>query len=236
VASVPLAARLVEVIADRGETAAAERYRDGSGCIVSGRTVLTAAHVVAGAQSVQVRDPHKRLYSATMDVRFVGDANSPGPDLALVEIVDPGVADGLPPIGLTAIDRDSPTAEPVGRCHAIGYPWFAETPSPAAVRDTVDAIGVLPVASGLAGGLLSVVVSIAPRRLPPEDRRLTDSEWAGMSGAPVVAAGLLVGVVIEHTPRAGPSTTTPPFPHFHRAILTLADQAGDRGLVLGWLR
>jgi Trypsin-like peptidase domain/WD domain, G-beta repeat len=207
VASVPLAARLVEVIADRGD-AGAQRYQWGSGCIVRGRTVLTAAHVVAGAQRVQVRDPHKRLYSATIDSRFVGDPEGPGPDLALVEIVDPGFAGELPPIGLAAIDRDSPTAEPVGRCHAIGYPWFAETPSPTAVRDTVDAIGVLPVASGLARGLLSVVVSVSPRPLPPEDRRLTDSEWAGMSGAPVVAAGRLVGVVIEHAPRAGPSTIT----------------------------
>jgi hypothetical protein len=207
VASVPLAARLVEVIADRGE-AAAPRYRYGSGCIVVGRTVLTAAHVVAGAVRVQVRDSHKRPYSATVDPRLVGDADGLGPDLALVEVVDPGFADELPPIGLAAIDRDSPTAEPVGRCHAIGYPWFAETPSPRAVRDTVDAIGVLPVASGLAGGLLSVVVSVAPRPLPPEDWRLTDSEWSGMSGAPVVAAGWLVGVVIEHAPRAGSSTIT----------------------------
>ena len=52
---VPLAARVVEVIADRGATAH-PRYRYGSGCIVAGRTVLTAAHVVAGAASVQVRD------------------------------------------------------------------------------------------------------------------------------------------------------------------------------------
>jgi hypothetical protein len=170
--------------------------------------VLTAAHVVAGAQSVQVRDPRKRLYSATVDPGFVGDVNGPRPDLALVEIVDPDFAEEQPPIGLAAIDRGSPTAEPVERCHAIGYPWFAETPSPTAVRETVDAIGVLPVASGLAGGLLSVVVSVAPRPLPAEDRRLTDSEWAGMSGAPVVVAGRLVGVVIEHAPRAGPSTIT----------------------------
>jgi S1-C subfamily serine protease len=97
VVSVPLAARLVEVIADRGEAAAA-RYRYGSSCIVVGRTVLTAAHVVAGAQSVQVRDLQKKLYSATVDPRFVGDVNGPGPDLALVEIDDPAV--DLPPMGL----------------------------------------------------------------------------------------------------------------------------------------
>jgi hypothetical protein len=110
VASVPLRARLVEVIADRGAAVAA-RYRYGSGCIVGGRTVLTAAHVVVGTQRVQVRDSHKRPpYSATVDPGFVGDVNGPGPDLALVEIVDPGFAGDLPPIGLAAIDRDSPTA------------------------------------------------------------------------------------------------------------------------------
>jgi S1-C subfamily serine protease len=124
VASVPLADRLVEVIADRGE-AAAERYRYGSGCIVRGRTVLTAAHVVAGAQRVRIRDPHKTMYPATIDSRFVGDANGPEPDLALVEIDDPKV--DLPPMGLARVDRDSLTAEPVERCHAIGYP---ELPRP----------------------------------------------------------------------------------------------------------
>ena len=58
-----LAARLVEVIADLGP-AAASRYRHGSGCIVRGRTVLTAAHVVADAVLVVVRDPDKREYTA----------------------------------------------------------------------------------------------------------------------------------------------------------------------------
>jgi hypothetical protein len=205
VASVPLAARLVEVIADRGQ-AAAERYRYGSGCIVSERTVLTAAHVVAEVVRVQVRDPHKRLWSATVDPGFVGDADGPGPDLALVEIDDPAV--DLPPMGLAGVDRDGATDEPVERCHAVGYPWFAETPSPAAVRDTVDAIGIVPVLSKLAAGLLSVQVSISPRPLPPTEVSLAESEWLGMSGAPVVAAGRLLGMVTEHAPREGPSAIT----------------------------
>jgi hypothetical protein len=162
---------LVEVIADRGESAA-RRYVYGSGCIVRGRTVLTAAHVVAGALSVQVRDPHKRdpkkrMYSATVDPRFVGDADGPGPDLALVEINDPTM--NLSPMELARVDRDGPRDEPVERCHAIGYPRFAETPSPTPMRDTVDAIGVIPVLSKLASGLLSLQVSISPRPLPPEE-------------------------------------------------------------------
>ncbi len=60
----PLADRVVEVIADRGE-ATHPRYRYGSGCVVSGRTVLTAAHVVDGAVSVKVRDPGKILHEVS---------------------------------------------------------------------------------------------------------------------------------------------------------------------------
>jgi Trypsin-like peptidase domain len=200
-----LANRLVEVIADRGESVG-PRYRYGSGLIVRRRTVLTAAHVVAGAVEVKVRDPDKKEYPGTVDPRFVGDPSGPGPDLALVEIEDETL--DLPPLGLARVDRDAPTADPVERCHAIGYPWFAETASPKAVRETVDAIGVVPVFSGLAGGLLSVQVSVSPRELPPERESLGESQWSGMSGAPVVAAGLLLGVVTVHAPREGPSAIT----------------------------
>src|SRR5207248_2432212 len=104
------------------------RYRYGSGLIVRGRTVLTAAHVVAGAANVQVRDIDKKRSPASVESRFMGDPAGPGPDLALVEIEDETV--DLPPLGLARVNRDSPTAEPVERCHAVGYPWFAETPSP----------------------------------------------------------------------------------------------------------
>jgi len=154
-----------------------------------------------------LRDRLGGVYSYLLEAEeFVGDANGPGPDLALLEIDDPAV--DLPPIGLARVDRDGATDDPVDRCHAIGYPWFAETPSPTAVRDTVDAIGVVPVLSKLAAGLLSVQVSISPRPLPPEDKSLAASEWSGMSGGPVVAAGRLLGVVVEHAPREGPSAIT----------------------------
>ena len=204
-----LAARVVEVIADLGG-AGDSPCRYGSGCIVRGRTVLTAAHVVAGAVSVVVRDPAKREYTATADPQFAGDADGPGPDLALLEINDPAFSSDLPGIGLAAVDRDSTTGEPVERCHAVGYPWFAETQSRTrtAVRDTVDAIGVVPVLSKLAAGLLSVQVTVAPRALPPEETALAASEWSGMSGAPVFAGGCLLGVVTEHAPREGPSAIT----------------------------
>ena len=202
-APVPLASRIVEVIADLGEQSE-PRYRYGSGCIVRGRTVLTAAHVVAGAQAVRVRRPDKVLLSASVDWKFVGGGGVP--DLALVAIEDDVTE--LPPIDLAVVDRDSPAAMPVERCHAVGYPWFAETPSPSVARDTVDAWGHIPVLSKLASGLLTVLVSSSPRPLPPERTALSESEWSGMSGAPVVADGCLLGVVSEHAPREGSSAIT----------------------------
>jgi Trypsin-like peptidase domain len=195
---------VVEVIADCGESAH-PRYQYGSGCIVVGRTALTAAHVVVGSKKVQVRDPSKVMHVATVDGRFVGDADGPGPDLALIEL-DSSMLD-LPAMELGMVDRESPEAEPVERCHAIGYPWFAERPSPDVVRDTVDAYGHVPVLSKLASGLLSLHVSGPPRPLP-ESASLGESEWSGMSGAPVVATGCLVGVVTEHAAREGPGTIT----------------------------
>ena len=87
-----------------------------------------------------------------------------------------------PRSGSAAVDRDSPACEPVEGCHAVGYPLFAERPSPLAVRETVDAWGHVPVLSKLAAGLLSVQVSSSPRPLPPGRTALGESQWSGMSG------------------------------------------------------
>ena len=203
----PLAARVVEVIADRGE-GISPRYRYGSGCAVAGRTVLTAAHVVAGAGSVSVRGPDKVPHQAVLDPEFVGDADGAGPDLALIEVVDGGF--DMPSIGLAAVARDSPAGDPIERCHVIGYPDFMERDAPdgGSFRETADAFGHVPVLSGLAGGLLSVQVSSCPRPLPPARVRLGDSPWSGMSGGPVVAGGYLLAVVTEQAPRVGPSAIT----------------------------
>jgi WD40 repeat protein len=171
--------------------------------------VLTAAHVVAGAVNVWVRNPDKHLYPATVGAHFVGQADGPSPDLALVEIDD--AAADLPPMPLARVNRDSLTIMPVMDCQAVGYPWFGEQPRPTAIRDTVHVYGRIPVLSKLARGLLSVAVSDPPRPLPAAERTLAESEWSGMSGGPVVAAGYLLGVVTEHAPREGPGfiTATP---------------------------
>ena len=82
-------------------------------------------------------------------------------------------------MGLAAVDRDSVSGDPVERCHVIGYPAFMEraTADGGRFRETADAFGHVPVLSGLAGGLLSVQVSSAPRPLP-----LGRPHWESRSG------------------------------------------------------
>ena len=76
--SVPLASRVVEVIAHHSGSAKPHRY--GSGCIVVGSTVLSAAHVVSGADSVEVRDTSKVVHRARLESLLVGDSDGPRPD------------------------------------------------------------------------------------------------------------------------------------------------------------
>ena len=131
---------MVEVIADFG-SAAVPRYRYGSGCIVLGATVLTAAHVIAGAVSVEVRDTRKRAWPASADEKFVADHYGGAPDLALL-VIDAAAGYDLPPLPLAAVDRASTTGEPVIGCVAVGYPEFMErTVDGTSIRDTVGAAG-----------------------------------------------------------------------------------------------
>ena len=80
---VAVARRLVEVIADRG-AGRKPRRRYGSGLLLSGRWVLTAAHVVQDAVAVQVRGPDKILLDAVVESALVGDPDRC--DLALLEV------------------------------------------------------------------------------------------------------------------------------------------------------
>ncbi|GAA2152584.1 hypothetical protein GCM10009826_10990 [Humibacillus xanthopallidus] len=205
----PLSARVVQIEADLG-AGAKPQWRYGSGCIVAGRTVLTAGHVVVGAQQLTVKDGYRLASPASL--RLLGPRD--GPDLALIEIDDPEALgmdpDGLSAMPLARVDRDSATAQEVTHCHAVGFPAFTLTKSTSGKprRDSVDAIGTVPVLSSLGRGLLSLLVMQQPRPLPDEKYTLGQSQWSGMSGGPVVVDGMLLGVVDEHAPREGPSAIT----------------------------
>ncbi|MGW4077859.1 trypsin-like peptidase domain-containing protein [Streptomyces asiaticus] len=201
---------VVEVIAELGTR---PRYRYGSGLLV-GREVLTAAHVVCGAKSVSVRGPDKVERSALLEGALVGDPD--GCDMALLPVLDGDEATGVEP---ALVRRDGPGGEIVEDCWSVGYPVSQEVrrdaPLPSRiVRETVEVRGHIPPLSGLVEGLLSLKVTHEPRALPEQRIREGESEWSGMSGAPVFAGDLLVGVVGEHALARGTSDlTVVPFSH-----------------------
>ena len=178
---VPLAARVVEVIADLGAEVR-PRFRYGSGYRLGGRLVLTAAHVLAGAAAagITVRGPDKVPYPAR-----VLDGLAGGPDtvdLALLKLCDDSALLPAPPVA--AVDRDAPVPVPVEGCWAVGYPLFQEVKfATGAVRETAQVWGMILPAENLVGGLLSLQVTSAPRALPPQQEALGQSQWQGMSGA-----------------------------------------------------
>ena len=195
--------RIVEVYGAFGNG----KMRYGSGSIVAGRNVLTAAHVVKGADAVFVRTPEKIEYAAVVDPEFVGDPEGKSaPDLALVSV--PDWPNPMPAIPLAGINYTASEPTRIGEAHAIGYPLFAEHPD-GMMRETIHAVGEIPVLSGMVRGLAQLNVRDTPLPVPPlEKGSLAGTPWAGMSGAPVLAQGYLLGVITIHAPRAGQSAIT----------------------------
>lgn len=209
--------RVLEVVCDRGASAR-DRWSVGSGYLVNGRVVLTAAHVVAGAESIWVRFGGEHEVPAVPALTMPGDV-----DLALVEIAVEGPAPCSPapcsPTPCGTIARDAPGQ--IGGCRAVGFPQFKELrrEDGRRLRDSVQVDGYIPVAEGLISGFLTLRAMLQPRA------RTGESEWAGMSGAAVFARDTLVGVVTEHHLAEGEgSLTVTPFDRLRLA----GEQARDQ--------
>ncbi|EST36681.1 peptidoglycan-binding protein [Streptomyces roseochromogenus] len=161
----------------------------GSGYLVRADTILTAAHVVAGAQQIRVRSEKGGT------VLWDGEAEAAWSD----ETIDVAVlALSAPPkvLGRTRAaafgavrDRD------VGlKCSALGFPLFKRRQDAAGVyRDSFHARGEIAPLTGRREGVLEFRVQ-EPERDP--DPRY--SPWEGMSGAAVWAYGRIIGLITAH--------------------------------------
>ena len=104
-----------------------DRWTGGSGYLIGGRLVLTAAHNVDYRQ-----DPGddeqllvRTIAGSEFAARVVLVCDEPSQvDLALLEISDPRFDEHLPPVSFARVDRDSPA--PVPGCWAVGFPRFGE--------------------------------------------------------------------------------------------------------------
>ncbi|MDQ0939145.1 SUMF1/EgtB/PvdO family nonheme iron enzyme [Streptomyces sp. V1I1] len=203
--------RAVEVLYDRGPDTppSLPRWSAGSGYLIGGHLVLTAAHNLDYRQELScdeqllVRDIDGVEYMAT--ALLVCDRSS-DEDLALLVIDDPEVPD-TPAVSFAQVNRDSPEA--VTGCWAVGFPRFGQAGQvlpEGSSRDTWHVHGEISPGGKQRAGRLALRVNDAPRPLG-------DSAWEGMSGAVVFTGSPggpqhAVGVVIEHHTPEGESALT----------------------------
>ncbi|MDI5979191.1 tetratricopeptide repeat protein [Amycolatopsis magusensis] len=214
----PVAAeQIVEVLAEQAGGRQVE-YRKGSGLLVSGALVLTAAHNVSG------RDARLTVRSAGIEYSaavVAAGGESADTDIAVLEIDDPAFRRVAPPIEFFAIDRLY--LRKIVNCKAVGFPLFGEKRidgTDRIRRDSVQVYGSVNSGSGLKSRLLTLLVDDHQ----PEAGEDRSSSWRGMSGAAVIVEDPtwgegVIGLVVEHPLRYGPTAlTVVPITNLERAL------------------
>ena len=203
-----VAERAVEVLHNAGDDTSPD-WSVGSGYVVRGNLVLTAAHVVGTDGELLVRFAGAGEKTARV-CRFPDGrpAMDDGLDLALVEIT--GQVPSCPPVGFARLDPDPPPGAPnVGGCWGIGFPWLQEKRRDhraKPVRESRRLDGYLPAGEGMVEHLATLRVQDAPAGIPAGDLRGTP--WEGISGTVVFAGYLAAGVILEHHRRGGMNSLT----------------------------
>ncbi len=165
----------------------------GSGLLVTGRLVLTAAHVVAEADGRLLDAVSVRLSGSQRwwDARLVWSDPAAAVDAALVEICGSG---WVPPV-LPAVRWGRLTGQAGDvSAEAQGFPRSLRD-GDERVREHVTG----HVNPGVDEGArrYDLIVGEFPAEPPPGEA----SPWSGMSGAGLFAGGLLIGVLIVRTGR-----------------------------------
>ena len=178
----------------------------GSGLLIDERWVLTADHVAEGSEH---RVECDRGAAAVAEAVRSG---TPEVDLALLRVGEPFT--GLVRLGCARVDRSR--VDRVSGCVAVGFPRWRKDGDR---RRSAQVEGWLPTAEGLEStadsGLRAGWLTLVGDRIPgaPDIPVGTLSEtapspWGGMSGAVVVAGGLVAGVVRSHNMAAGGQSLT----------------------------
>ncbi|MFI6879384.1 trypsin-like peptidase domain-containing protein [Streptomyces sp. NPDC050400] len=176
----------------RGRHQDGQVYFEGSGFLLTGSLVLTAAHVVEDSDvwyEVRGRLPDDTPVRAAVS----GVVPHAARDLALLTLAEP-VADGLAPARMARLPRAWGQIE----VHSVGFPDFTEE---RARPRSHQLDGTIQLASDRVGHQFQIAVHSSDPR--PADA--VGSPWQGFSGAGVLTKddGLLAGVVTSHRPAEG---------------------------------
>jgi Trypsin-like peptidase domain len=200
----PTRALLAEVIVERP----GGRQLRGSGYRVASEWVITADHVVAGAEKVGIwfGAPQELQDEAGVTVDPAKVLRAPWADLALLPIRSEHSQIDHPPL-FGRLDRD--VHEPVS-ARAAGFPWFKLRPagrrSKVKLRELHEASGTIAAGSNAKTRTYELTqLNLVPREHPEPFKH---SPWEGMSGAAVWAGSRLIGVIGQHHPGEGLATLT----------------------------
>ncbi|WP_328498843.1 trypsin-like peptidase domain-containing protein [Streptomyces sp. NBC_00414] len=169
--------------------------RRGSGYLVASGTVLTAAHVVAGADGIRVRFQAGRPGERVVDAALAWSNDAV--DVAVLTLPETAAED-VPPVPLGRIDEQ----DTVLSCTAMGFPRFKLRTDAAGrrFRDAEHMDASCAVLANRREGTLDLRITAPPAEDPDPAR----DAWEGMSGAAVFSGAHLVGVVSRHHRREGP--------------------------------
>lgn len=179
----------------------------GSGLLVSASQVLTADHVADGTDHrVTCARGTNVLVSAVLR------SHDPAVDLAVLTLSEP--LDGVTRLSCAQVDRSR--VGKVTECVAVGFPRWRKHGER---RLTAQVSGCVPTAEGLEpaaddGIRVGYLTLVGDRTLgapPIPERELHEwsaSPWAGMSGAGVVVADKVIGVVRSYNLAAGGQSLT----------------------------
>ncbi|MDI6098853.1 tetratricopeptide repeat protein [Actinoplanes sp. NEAU-A12] len=225
--------QIVEVFAewsDGGST----HYRHGSGLLVSGALVLTAAHNLGGSACRLTVRSGKAEYDAR--ALAAGDDKTET-DIAVLQIDDPSFRRIAPTVEFYAVDRVH--LNQISQCKAVGFPRFgvevlekAADGSDRIRRESVQVNGSISSGSNLKSQLLTLLVgddrpdesyrsqrtggfypSSSGKRSEGKGIDSRSSPWSGMSGAAVIVKDPawgegVIGLVVEHPLSRGAAALT----------------------------
>jgi hypothetical protein len=161
--------------------------RQGTGVLLAPRLVLTCSHVVGNDKRPEIAHP-SRTARTISEVQWRDDTLDAALLVSDHDIVDTGPAG---PLGRLRIGELA-TESPLPHCEIVGFPDIQRYGADGALELDQYRAAVLPAAGALRSALVCEL-----DRAPAEERHDGTSPLQGLSGSPVFAGPVLLGIVTE---------------------------------------